>query len=35
MREGDYVEFGSLGAYGSATATRFNGYGVRELVEVA
>jgi ornithine decarboxylase len=27
IREGDYIEFGTLGAYGLATATRFNGYG--------
>lgn len=27
VREGDYVEFGMLGAYGVAMATRFNGYG--------
>jgi ornithine decarboxylase len=26
IAEGDYVEFGLLGAYGSVTATRFNGY---------
>jgi ornithine decarboxylase len=26
LREGDYIEFGLLGAYGSATATRFNGF---------
>lgn len=27
IREGDYIEFGSIGAYGEATSTRFNGYG--------
>ncbi|HEY7764504.1 MAG TPA: hypothetical protein VIB38_05915 [Aestuariivirgaceae bacterium] len=27
IREGDFVEFGSIGAYGAATSTRFNGYG--------
>jgi ornithine decarboxylase len=27
IREGDFVEFGSVGAYGAATSTRFNGYG--------
>lgn len=27
LREGDYIEFGSVGAYGAATSTRFNGYG--------
>lgn len=38
IEEGDYIEFGSIGAYGSATSTRFNGYGsfltvpVRQLV---
>jgi ornithine decarboxylase len=32
IREGDYVEFGMLGAYGTAMATRFNGYG--ETLEV-
>ncbi len=34
IQEGDYLDFGSLGAYGTATATRFNGYGVRTLVHV-
>ncbi len=32
---GDWVEFGLLGAYGSATATRFNGYRSEHYVEVA
>jgi ornithine decarboxylase len=27
LREGDFIEFGSVGAYGAATSTRFNGYG--------
>ena len=27
IREGDYIEFGGVGAYGTATSTRFNGYG--------
>ena len=27
IAEGDYVEFGTIGAYGIATATGFNGYG--------
>ncbi len=27
IREGDFIEFGSIGAYGAATSTRFNGYG--------
>ena len=35
IREGDYLEFASLGAYGAATATRFNGYGTRDVVPVA
>ncbi len=33
--EGDYVEIGMLGAYGTAMATRFNGYGDVETVEVS
>ncbi len=33
--EGDYIEFGSLGAYGDATTTRFNGYGDCETIAVA
>ena len=35
LREGDFVEFGMLGAYGIATSTRFNGYGAHEVVPVA
>ena len=35
VREGDYVEVGMLGAYGTAMATRFNGYGDVETVEVS
>lgn len=31
---GDWVEFGLLGAYGSATATRFNGFRSEHYVEV-
>ena len=27
VHEGDYIEFGQTGAYGSALATRFNGFG--------
>lgn len=27
MAEGDYIEFGNIGAYGRAMATRFNGFG--------
>lgn len=26
LRTGDYIEFGMLGAYSSATATSFNGF---------
>jgi ornithine decarboxylase len=29
--EGDFIEFGSIGAYGAATSTRFNGYGAAEV----
>jgi ornithine decarboxylase len=31
IREGDFVEFGSVGAYGAATSTRFNGYGAAQV----
>ena len=34
IREGDFIEFGTLGAYGLATATRFNGYGDHKIVAV-
>ncbi|MCA0434439.1 MAG: type III PLP-dependent enzyme [Proteobacteria bacterium] len=34
IREGDFIEFGTLGAYGLATATRFNGYGQHQVVAV-
>lgn len=34
IREGDYIEFGAIGAYGAATATRFNGYAPAEMVAV-
>ena len=34
IREGDFVEFGTLGAYGHATMTAFNGYGGHETVIV-
>jgi ornithine decarboxylase len=30
LREDDFIEFGSIGAYGAATSTRFNGYGAAE-----
>lgn len=32
--EGDWIEFGLMGAYGSATSTRFNGYSSEQYVEV-
>lgn len=32
--EGEYIEFLGVGAYGSATATGFNGYGGAQVVEV-
>jgi ornithine decarboxylase len=35
MREGDWIELGQLGAYGACLGSRFNGFGVTELVEVA
>lgn len=34
IKEGDFIEFGTLGAYGLATATRFNGYGNHKIVAV-
>ena len=34
LREGDFVEFGTLGAYGISTLTRFNGYGENHVVRV-
>ncbi|MDE2446515.1 MAG: type III PLP-dependent enzyme [Alphaproteobacteria bacterium] len=34
LREGDYIEFGTLGAYGVSTLTKFNGYGEHDVVEV-
>jgi ornithine decarboxylase len=34
IAEDDYIEFDTLGAYGAATATRFNGYGSRDTVLV-
>lgn len=34
LREDDYIEFGSLGAYGIATMTNFNGYGGHAVVNV-
>ncbi len=34
LHEDDYIEFGSLGAYGLATMTNFNGYGGNAIVAV-
>jgi ornithine decarboxylase len=34
IQEGDFIEFGTLGAYGIATCTRFNGYGDHQVVAV-
>ena len=34
VREGDYVEIGMLGAYGVAMASRFNGFGQVDTLEV-
>ena len=34
IRAGDYLEFGLAGAYGSATATRFNGFDSQYYVNV-
>ena len=34
LAEGDYVEFGNLGAYGRAMASRFNGFGATETARV-
>ena len=34
LKDGDWIEFGSLGAYGIATCTRFNGYGGHDIVPV-
>jgi len=35
LKEGDVIEFGVLGAYGTAMATRFNGFGDVETVTVS
>ena len=32
LREGDFIEFGMLGAYGISTMTNFNGYGGNSVV---
>ncbi|TGD74701.1 type III PLP-dependent enzyme [Mangrovimicrobium sediminis] len=34
LRPGDYLEFGLLGAYGSATSTRFNGFQSAAYVDI-
>jgi ornithine decarboxylase len=34
IKEGDHVEFGLLGAYGSATSTTFNGFPLAQYVSV-
>jgi ornithine decarboxylase len=34
LKEDDYIEFGSLGAYGLATMTNFNGYGSNAIISV-
>jgi ornithine decarboxylase len=33
IREGDLIEIGSLGAYGTAMGTRFNGFGDTVTIE--
>ncbi|MEM7663209.1 MAG: type III PLP-dependent enzyme [Pseudomonadota bacterium] len=34
IQEGDWIEFGCLGAYGQAMQTRFNGFEIRQTVAV-
>jgi ornithine decarboxylase len=34
LEEGDYLLFAGMGAYSLAIATRFNGYGVRDVITV-
>jgi ornithine decarboxylase len=34
LRDEDFVEFGTLGAYGIATSTLFNGYGNHAVIAV-
>ena len=34
LKEGDFIEFGTLGAYGISTMTKFNGYGDLRIEEV-
>ena len=34
LKDDDFIEFGTLGAYGVSTCTRFNGYGGHQVVPV-
>ena len=34
LKEGDFIEFGTLGAYGVSTMTRFNGYGDNKVIRI-
>lgn len=34
IQQGDYIEFGLMGAYGSATATRFNSFKSEKYIEI-
>ena len=34
VTDGDWIEFGMVGAYGAATVTRFNGYGTIASIAV-
>ena len=34
IAEDDFIEFSTVGAYGAATATRFNGYGTSAMAIV-
>ncbi|EPG5927896.1 hypothetical protein L4P45_006630 [Pseudomonas aeruginosa] len=35
IKVGDYIGFGMLGAYSPSLATRFNGYGAQDWVQVS
>ena len=35
LEEGDWLEFGQMGAYGSTMASRFNGFGAIEFAEIS
>jgi ornithine decarboxylase len=35
IQAGDWIEVGMLGAYGAAMKTRFNGFGIAEVVVVS